>query len=132
MPPPPLPEPGASAGEPPAPRPTGAEHDTGLRAEDIDPERPRIVETPWGAMALYRRGGDVLCSQAFCPHLGGPLFQGTLWRETVTCPWHQWCFDLRTGERIDPERPESGPDLEPLVLCEVRRSERGTLVLRRP
>jgi nitrite reductase/ring-hydroxylating ferredoxin subunit len=83
-------------------------------------------------MALYRQGDEVLCSQAFCPHLGGPLFQGTLHGDSVTCPWHLWRFDLRSGARVDPECPAEGPDARPLQRCEVRRSARGTLVLRPP
>jgi nitrite reductase/ring-hydroxylating ferredoxin subunit len=106
------------------------EFDTGIELHALDPERPRIVETPWGTMALYRVDAEVFCSQAFCPHLEGPLFQGTLSGPTITCPWHQWRYDLRTGARIDPARPRSGPGSEHLARCGVSRSARGTLVLR--
>lgn len=51
-------------------------------------------------MALFVDGGEVLCIQAFCPHLEGPLFQGSVVAGTVTCPWHYWRFDLRSGKRI--------------------------------
>jgi nitrite reductase/ring-hydroxylating ferredoxin subunit len=134
MPPPAPHRPDGSAGEPDDQVRGGGpdEHDTGLAPDAIDPERPRVVETPWGTMALFSRGDEVLCVQAFCPHLGGPLFQGTLQGDTVTCPWHLWRFDLRSGERVDPERPDSGPDARGLARCAVRRSARGTLVLGRP
>jgi nitrite reductase/ring-hydroxylating ferredoxin subunit len=110
--------------------PTHASLFTGLRPEQVDPERPRVVETPWGPMALYRLGEEVLCTQAFCPHLDGPLFQGTLHEESITCPWHLWRFDLRSGARIDAGCPADGPDAQPLERCEVRLSAGGTLVLR--
>jgi len=32
-----------------------------------------------------------------CPHQGGPLADGHLEGALVTCPWHAWCFDVRTG-----------------------------------
>jgi len=115
--------------EPAAARPS---FDTGLEPGAIDPERPRLVETPWGVQALYRVGGEILCSQAFCPHLGGPLFQGTLSGATITCPWHQWRFDLRSGERVDLARPRRGPGSEPLRTCDVLLSSAGTLVLAHP
>jgi nitrite reductase/ring-hydroxylating ferredoxin subunit len=108
------------------------EFDTGLEPGAIDPQRPRAVETPWGVQALYRIGGEVLSSQAFCPHLGGPLFQGTLSGATVTCPWHQWRFDLRSGARVDPARPRRGPGSEPLRCSAVHLSSAGTLVLSHP
>ena len=34
-----------------------------------------------------------------CPHNGASLSTGTLQAGCVTCPWHLWRFDLRTGER---------------------------------
>lgn len=105
------------------------EHDTGLRAADLDPERPRPIETPWGTFALYCVGAEVLASQAFCPHLLGPLFQGTRAGETITCPWHGWRFSLRSGERVDAPAGE-GPS-PPLVRLGVSVGAAGTLVLRR-
>ena len=32
-----------------------------------------------------------------CPHQGMPLSEGQLDGETVTCAWHAWNFDLKTG-----------------------------------
>ena len=116
------------------------EFDTGVTPDELDPEHPRPIETPWGTMALYRLGDDVLCLQAFCPHMEGPLFQGTLseeegpdgsCRRTVTCPWHRWRYDLADGARLWPSKAEDPLD-DPLVRCEVVRSERGTVWLRRP
>ena len=121
------------------------EFDTGLRAEELDPERPRPIETPWGTMALYvltaAEGAqvEVVCSQAFCPHLEGPLFQGTVAveqvegepRHTVTCPWHRWRYDLCDGRRLVPPTGSEPPE-DPLVHCRVGRSERGTVLLHRP
>jgi nitrite reductase/ring-hydroxylating ferredoxin subunit len=112
-----------------------ADFDTGLVPSELDPARPRLIDTPWGAMALYPLGGEIRCWQAFCPHLEGPLFQGTLSsfggaRYAVTCPWHRWCFDLSSGERLD--GPDSAARGAALVGCEVAQSARGTILLRRP
>lgn len=111
----------------PAPDPTA--FDTGLRPQDVDPDRPRPIATPWGTLALYSIQGQILCAQAFCPHLEGPLFQGTLSAWTVTCPWHQWRFDLRSGRRVDAACPPFGPDARPIRTWSVARSALGTLVL---
>lgn len=108
-----------------------ASFDTGLRPTDLDPERPQPLETPWGSMSIYVCAGEILASQSFCPHLQGPLFQGTLSGETVTCPWHQWRFSLRTGERVDLAGKLSAAR-DALAICEVLLSLRGTIVLARP
>jgi nitrite reductase/ring-hydroxylating ferredoxin subunit len=46
-----------------------------------------LVHLPEGVFAL----------SALCPHARGPLWKGTLTGTTLTCPWHSWTFDVRTG-----------------------------------
>ncbi len=102
--------------------------DTGLHPADLDPKRPRAVETPWGMLALYTVDGAVLAAQAFCPHLEGPLFEGTLHADEIVCPWHQWRYSLRTGRRVGIGALLSAGG-EPLLLADVALSARGTFVL---
>src|SRR5688572_28288944 len=115
-----------SATEPPDAR----EFDTQIRVDDLDPERPRPIVTPWGAFSLIRLPDGVATVQSFCPHLGGPLFQGTLSRDTLTCPWHLWRFSLRTGLRVDLGALGSGRAR--LARCAGRAGERGTWILAPP
>jgi nitrite reductase/ring-hydroxylating ferredoxin subunit len=35
--------------------------------------------------------------EGICPHSGGPLGHGALEGHTLTCPFHAWEFDCRTG-----------------------------------
>jgi 3-phenylpropionate/trans-cinnamate dioxygenase ferredoxin subunit len=37
-----------------------------------------------------------------CRHEGGPLSSGALINDTVTCPWHGWTYQLRSGKAIVP------------------------------
>jgi nitrite reductase/ring-hydroxylating ferredoxin subunit len=103
-------------------------YDTGLRPGDIDPERPRPIDTPWGSFTIFSCAGRLLATQSFCPHLLGPLFQGTISAETVTCPWHEWRFSLRTGRRLD-EGGREMPGAERLDLRRVETGQRGTILL---
>jgi len=110
---------------------SGEPFDTGLSPRDVDPERPRPVETPWGPVAILSCAERLFAVQSFCPHLGGPLFQGTISGETVTCPWHHWRFSLATGRRLELDgRPHPGGDS--LIVCDVQAGPRGTLVLSAP
>lgn len=107
------------------------EFDTQLKPRDLDPEHPSPIETPWGSISLFAVGAEIFAVQSFCPHLEGPLFQGTVSGETVTCPWHAWSFSLRTGARTAlagiPSRKRGA-----LLVCEVSLGPRGTLLLSNP
>ena len=54
------------------------------------------VEGRW--IALFNVEGAYHALDALCLHQGGPLAEGTLSSQCiVTCPWHGWQFDVRTG-----------------------------------
>lgn len=48
-------------------------------------------------IALFNVGGTFYALDGVCPHAGGPLGEGTLSGNVVTCPWHGWQFDVTTG-----------------------------------
>jgi nitrite reductase (NADH) small subunit len=39
-----------------------------------------------------------------CPHKGGPLSQGIVHGDRVTCPLHAWQVELPTGEVVAPDK----------------------------
>jgi nitrite reductase/ring-hydroxylating ferredoxin subunit len=77
------------------------EHATGILRAALDPERATPIETPWGKFALHLVEGEVVCVQAFCPHMEGPLFEGSCSGKRLVCPWHGWTYDLSNGKRVD-------------------------------
>ncbi len=48
-------------------------------------------------VALFRTEDGVYAVDGICPHAGGPLAQGMVRSHVVTCPWHGWQYDVRTG-----------------------------------
>ncbi len=47
------------------------------------------------------QGDLVKVFSGMCPHQGGPLGEGTLGSNTISCPWHGCTFDINTGNCID-------------------------------
>ena len=59
----------------------------------------RCVNTPGGKIAVFRTAEDqIFAIENRCPHKGGPLSEGIVHGASVTCPLHNWVFDLATGE----------------------------------
>ncbi len=48
-------------------------------------------------IALANVGGQFYAINNTCLHRGGPLGQGELEENVVTCPWHGWQYDVTTG-----------------------------------
>jgi nitrite reductase (NADH) small subunit len=66
---------------------------------DAIPRRgARCVNTPNGKIAVFRTQEDqIFAMDNQCPHKGGPLNEGIVHGASVTCPLHNWVFDLATG-----------------------------------
>jgi len=58
----------------------------------------REVEFEGRVYALYNIDGVISAIDGICPHQGGPLAEGSVEGTTVTCPWHGWQIDVRTGK----------------------------------
>lgn len=57
------------------------------------------------AIAICNIKGELHALDGTCPHRGGPLGQGAVNGDSITCPWHAWDFDCRTGENdFDPRQ----------------------------
>jgi NADPH-dependent 2,4-dienoyl-CoA reductase/sulfur reductase-like enzyme/nitrite reductase/ring-hydroxylating ferredoxin subunit len=64
---------------------------------------------------LVRNGDDIFAVGAHCTHYHGPLAEGLITGESVRCPWHHACFDLRSGEAV------RAPALSPIACWKVER-----------
>lgn len=118
------------------------------RTEEIPPGGHKIVDIERRSIGVFNVAGEYFALRNTCPHAGGPLCQGVRSGlvvsqepghyeyvrrgEFIRCPWHQWEFDIRTGQSwFDPERTrvrsyeatvKSGVDL---LAEEPERAEAG-------
>ena len=84
------------------------------RADEIPPGERKIVEVAGRSIGIFNVGGEFFAIRNQCPHAGGPLCEGVLSGlvqskepgeytyirkgQIIRCPWHQWEFDVRTGQ----------------------------------
>lgn len=70
---------------------------TVARVTDIAPGQARqvIVDDRW--VGLFNVDGEFHAVDNLCLHRGGPLCEGPVKSCIVTCPWHGWQYDVRTG-----------------------------------
>lgn len=75
------------------------------KVDDIPVLGARVLERDGGDnIALFRTAsGNVFALRDRCPHKGGPLSQGIVAGETVTCPLHSWNLGLDDGEARAPD-----------------------------
>lgn len=67
--------------------------------DDIPLRGARLLKTSVGCIAVFRTGeAEVFAASNSCPHKGGPLSEGIVHGQKVTCPLHNWVFDLNTGQ----------------------------------
>jgi nitrite reductase (NADH) small subunit len=71
---------------------------TVARVEDVPPGTVRAVRAGERDVALAHVDGRFYATQNECAHLEGPLGDGALEGFVLTCPWHGWQYDVRTGE----------------------------------
>lgn len=94
---------------------TGPDLAQGVSVSEVEDGGMLLGHADGEAVLLARRGDEVFAISAHCTHYHGPLAEGILVGETVRCPWHHACFNLRTGEA------EKAPALLPLACWNVAR-----------
>ena len=70
--------------------------DASLPEGGMQPAYPRGLN-----VVMARVDGTVYAVSGACAHMGCPIFAGSLAAGVITCPCHDWRFDVRTGEFLD-------------------------------
>jgi len=68
-----------------------------IPVSEVPPGDCRTIEVDGTMVAVFNVNGQFYAMDGSCPHAGGPLGDGFLNGNLVTCPWHGWQFDVTTG-----------------------------------
>lgn len=70
------------------------------KAEALPPGRSVKLDFEDRAIALFNADGELHALDDECLHMGASLSSGVVHGGHVVCPWHAWCYDLKTGARV--------------------------------
>jgi NADPH-dependent 2,4-dienoyl-CoA reductase/sulfur reductase-like enzyme/nitrite reductase/ring-hydroxylating ferredoxin subunit len=88
----------------------------GIAIEDIAGGGMLAGEIDGEPVVLVRRGTEVFAVGGSCTHYHAPLADGIIAGDTIRCPWHHACFDLRTGAA-------TAPALNPIPVWNVEQRD---------
>jgi nitrite reductase/ring-hydroxylating ferredoxin subunit len=89
---------------------------------EIPAGRMKLVDVHGERIAVANAGDRFYAFSDECTHDGGPLSEGDLEGEIVTCPWHFSRFNIRTGAIVD------SPAEEVIEVYEVKVEDGGVYV----
>ncbi len=69
---------------------------------DLAPGQAKKVEAGGKTIALFNIGGSYHAIDDTCTHRGGPLSEGEVAGDAVTCPWHGAKFKVTSGDVLGP------------------------------
>jgi NAD(P)H-dependent nitrite reductase small subunit len=72
--------------------------DTTLKLDEVAVGENRCVAFGEVQVGLFRQPEGFFALDNICPHRGAPLHEGFVSDGQVTCPWHQWQFQLQDGK----------------------------------
>lgn len=110
-------------------------------AGELEPGDRKHVEIKGKEITVLNVDGSFYAVENFCPHMGGPVGNGPLQndegRDIIMCPFHEWRFDLESGNVVFPSKkrvmsydvslekyevdvePESNEDVESGLYVEI-------------
>jgi nitrite reductase (NADH) small subunit len=66
-------------------------------ASAVKPGAGLVADVKGQSIAIFNVDGTYYATDNTCVHRGGPLGEGELEGDVVTCPWHAWQFNVKTG-----------------------------------
>ena len=83
--------------------------------KDVSPGTGKVVQAEGRSIALFNVAGTFYAIDNTCPHRNGPIGEGEMSGDVVTCPWHGAKFNVKTGEVLGPPA-RSGVRSYPVTL----------------
>jgi len=74
-----------------------------IDADDIADGERKLMRIGGRSIGIFHHGGEWYAVRNYCLHRSGPVATGDLEGDVLTCPWHGYQYDVKTGEfLLDP------------------------------
>jgi nitrite reductase/ring-hydroxylating ferredoxin subunit len=103
-------------------KPAGPDLAKGIASGDLADGKMLVGMVGDVEVLLVRQNDAVHAIGAHCTHYHGPLADGLVVGNTIRCPWHHACFNLKTGEAL------AAPALSPVSCWSVTERD-GKIVV---
>ena len=70
------------------------------QSDEVPPGTSKVVVVSGHLIALFNVDGTFYALSNTCLHRGGPVGEGELDGDIVTCPLHGWQYDVRSGRNL--------------------------------
>ena len=84
------------------------------KKEEVPAGTIREFQLDGKTVAVANVAGKLFAINNVCLHRGGPLGQGELDGQVVTCPWHGWRYDVTNGKLVT--NPAVGVETYPIEV----------------
>jgi nitrite reductase/ring-hydroxylating ferredoxin subunit len=84
------------------------------RKDEVAPGSICEFQVAGKPVAVANVAGKFCALSSICVHQAGPLGEGELDGNVVTCPWHGWQYDVTTGKVVT--SPTLGVDTYPVEV----------------
>ncbi|WP_213949517.1 FAD-dependent oxidoreductase [Luteibacter sp. dw_328] len=103
--------------------PVGPDFSQGVYASTLPEDGVFAGHVNGEAIIVARTNDGIVALGGACSHYSGPLHEGLRVGDTISCPWHHACFDLKTGRAL------KAPALAPVARWKVEE-EGGKVFIR--
>jgi NADPH-dependent 2,4-dienoyl-CoA reductase/sulfur reductase-like enzyme/nitrite reductase/ring-hydroxylating ferredoxin subunit len=103
--------------------PVGPDFSQGVYASTLPEDGVFAGHVNGEAIIVARTADGIVALGGACSHYSGPLRDGLRVGDTISCPWHHACFDLKTGQAL------KAPALSPVARWKVEE-EGGKVFIR--
>lgn len=69
-----------------------------VKSTEVEAGKGLVVDCQGKCLAVFNVGGTFHVMDNTCAHRGGPLGEGDVDGDIVSCPWHGWEYNVKTGQ----------------------------------